>query len=90
MVLFSDDDKIWIKLATSDASMLMYDVVNKMVILAAEKQRRCEKNGWKTVRFGGYEISPGDVASKTITWLNKLKRLETMLFNTILYMLTLF
>ncbi|KAI3320880.1 hypothetical protein HD806DRAFT_221669 [Xylariaceae sp. AK1471] len=75
MATLSYDDKTWIKHTTGDTLMPMHDVVDKMITLATERQRQCEQNGWKTVRLGGYRISPSDVASKTIIWLNKFKEI---------------
>ncbi|KAI0903434.1 hypothetical protein F4823DRAFT_568697 [Ustulina deusta] len=71
----SDDDKRWLERATGDATIPAHNVVDKMIVLATEKQRRCEESGWKTVRLGEYEISLADMASRTIIWLNKFKEI---------------
>lgn len=46
-----------------------------MIDLTLEKQRQCEKSGWKTFRLGKYEVSLGDITSKIIIWLNKFKEI---------------
>ncbi|KAI0538713.1 hypothetical protein GGR58DRAFT_467094 [Xylaria digitata] len=71
----SDDERKCINRATGDASTSMPDVVDAMMNLAAERQKQCEKRGWKKFDLNGYEISLSDLASNAIIWLNKFKEI---------------
>lgn len=72
----SNDDKAQIERAIGDVSIPVHEVVDNMIDLATKKQQEYQMKGWtKTVYLGDHEISLGDLASKTIIWLNKFKEI---------------
>ncbi|KAI0512690.1 hypothetical protein F5B22DRAFT_648539 [Xylaria bambusicola] len=69
----SGEDRAWVNETVGTSLTPVHDIVDKMIILATEKQRECETSGWKTVRLGNHTIALEEVTSNIIIWLNKFK-----------------
>lgn len=70
----SNKHKAWIITATGDNSSV-HGVVDEVLILATEMQKKCEKSRQKIIHLRGREILVSDAATKTIIWLNKFKEI---------------
>lgn len=69
----SENDKAWINGNTQQFLNLSGPEVRDIIDLVDQKRQECEAKRWTTVRVFSVTINLSDLASNTITWLNKFK-----------------